>query len=175
MNPWMSHQEIQTILKYLDTSKIMLEYGCGGSTLFFPEYVKEYYSIEHNKNWYHKIYPQISNNVSLFYVDKNSDTPESERIFATNWDDLDLSSRSKDYKDYISYPFKINLKFDIVLIDGRARPECAKFILSYLNEEAYVIVHDYWPRQKYHLILEKYEIVDYVKTGQSVAVLKVKK
>ena len=44
--PWMSKQEIDLILSFLNKEDIMLEYGCGGSTMFFPNYVKEYYSIE---------------------------------------------------------------------------------------------------------------------------------
>ena len=37
--PWMSEAEIEVIKKYLTTDKIMLEYGCGGSTTYFPQYV----------------------------------------------------------------------------------------------------------------------------------------
>ena len=38
-------KEIDLIQSYLNDKKIMLEYGCGGSTTIFPKYVKEYYSI----------------------------------------------------------------------------------------------------------------------------------
>ena len=37
--PWMSDDEISTITKYLDKNGIMLEYGCGGSTVYFCDYV----------------------------------------------------------------------------------------------------------------------------------------
>ena len=44
----MSPKEIAFIEKYLTKDKVMLEWGAGGSTLYFSQLVKEYYSIEHN-------------------------------------------------------------------------------------------------------------------------------
>ena len=43
--PWMDDSEINTIIKYLNKEDIMLEWGSGGSTNYFPQFVKEYYSI----------------------------------------------------------------------------------------------------------------------------------
>ena len=49
--PWMSRSEIELILSFLQKEDVMLEYGCGGSTMLFPKYVKEYHSIESDKSW----------------------------------------------------------------------------------------------------------------------------
>ena len=48
LEPNIDPKEIDTVISYLDKDKIMLEYGCGGSTTIFPKYVKKFYSIEHN-------------------------------------------------------------------------------------------------------------------------------
>ena len=62
MKVWMSQKEIKMIEKYLTPETIMLEYGSGGSTIHFSKFVKEYYSLEHNKEWYNKVKIKISNN-----------------------------------------------------------------------------------------------------------------
>ena len=48
---WMSQEEIDVITKYLSPDKHMLEWGAGGSTLFFSTLVKTYTSIEHDNDW----------------------------------------------------------------------------------------------------------------------------
>ena len=47
--PWMHDSEINLIMAFLTPEDVMLEWGCGGSTILFSQEVKEYYSIEHNK------------------------------------------------------------------------------------------------------------------------------
>ena len=172
MTPWMSQQEINTIIKHLNSDDIMLEYGCGGSTVFFCDYVKEYYSIEHNRSWYQKMLKQKKKNTTLFYVDRNEITSESERIHANSWEQLYSSSRYKDFRDYIHFPKSIGKIFDAVLIDGRARPECSRFIFDHIKDGGIVFMHDYWTRKRYHVAEERYKLIDAVKTGQSLAVLK---
>jgi len=55
----MSDLQIKGIMKYLNPNDIMLEYGSGGSTLFFSKHVKEYYSLEHEPEWYKKTFEKI--------------------------------------------------------------------------------------------------------------------
>jgi hypothetical protein len=171
----MSNKEILMIEKYLDPSKVMLEYGSGGSTVHFSTKVKYYYSLEHNKDWYKKVRDRTGPNVNLFHVTiDGAQTPGSTPPVAENWSDLADSNRQQIFKNYIRYPVNWGITFDAVLIDGRARPECAKFIYDYLNDGAYVFIHDYWGRKKYHVVEEAYEVVDFVKSGQSLVVLKKK-
>ena len=174
MNTWMSEKEIQTITQYLNFDNIMLEYGSGGSTLYFSKLVKEYYSIEHNLEWYNKIVNTIDAlpNTKIFHIERDLHTSGNSRIIASSLDTLEQSSRFQDFYKYIHFPAQLNTKFDAVLIDGRARPECGKFIKSYLTPNAYIFVHDYWPRKHYHVLADLYELVDSVKSGQSLAVFR---
>lgn len=172
MKPWMSQLEIDTILKYLKPDFSMLEWGCGGSTLCFPNYVNSYYSIEHDKEWYEKIKAQISKNVKIVHVPRQSDTGN---VRSKNYAGLNNTSRFKDFHNYIKYPANFGTTFDAVLVDGRARPECAKFIIDYINKDSVIFVHDYFyknHRVHYHVLEEKYKVIDSVKTGQTLAVLK---
>ena len=83
---------------------------------------------------------------------------------AESWDSLEESTRYGTFKDYIEYPAKLGIKFDACLIDGRARPECAKFIYDFLNEGAIVFIHDYAieKRRYYKVVEERYEVVEKV-------------
>ena len=58
----MSKEEISLIkreFKKGKEKKTMLEWGSGGSTLYFSKHVKEICSFEHNIEWYKKISKQI--------------------------------------------------------------------------------------------------------------------
>ena len=62
--PWLTDLQIETVVKYLNENDIMLEYGAGGSTMYFPKYVKDYYSIEHEEKWCHQNFPDNSARVA---------------------------------------------------------------------------------------------------------------
>jgi len=175
MTPWMSNLEIKTIEKFLNPEMTMLEYGSGGSTAHFSTKVRYYYSLEHDGAWYRTVRNRVGANTNLFHVMiKNCDIPGSTPPIAKSWAELESSCRYKIFEKYIKYPANWGIKFDAVLIDGRARPECAKFIYDYLNKGAHVFIHDYWSRPKYHVVEEAYDVVDSVKDGQTLVVLKKK-
>ena len=109
MNVYMSQEERNLISKYLGYDKVMLEWGAGGSTLFFSRYVKEYISIEHKKEWYDEIKPQtLQSNIDLHYVKPNL-PPSHPR-------------RPEEFLDYINYVDVLNKKYDIVLVDEEFDP-----------------------------------------------------
>ena len=62
----MAEDEIQFFKSYLDDSKVVFEYGCGGSTLEYSKLVKKYVSIENEKKWYNHINKQVSGNTFLY-------------------------------------------------------------------------------------------------------------
>jgi hypothetical protein len=101
-------------------------------------------------------------------------TPEERN----NWDSLCTGKYFKLFENYVTYPSRLNQKFyDFVLIDGRARPECAKFIYDYLHDDSLIFIHDFYKesyddgkhlriggREHYHMVLEKYDIIDSTET-----------
>lgn len=156
----MSIAERNLISKYLSHDKHMLEWGAGGSTLFFSKYVGKYTSIEHDKEWYEQVKLQMDDNVDLHHVLNNQ-----PRTIPTD---------PIQFEDYINYVDVLNHKYDIVLIDGRARPHCAKKILPYLKENAIVFIHDFWARPEYHWVFDYYDEVESVKKGQTIVALRKK-
>jgi len=135
-SPWMHPREIVVITSRLSPEHIMLEWGSGGSTIFFSGLVKRLYSIEHSRRWFKAVQKRLPPNVTYLYVKQNG-----KRTKPTQY---------AQFKDYIEACARFGTKFDRVLIDGRARPECAEFVLPYLNPGAVVFIHDYFSARRTH-------------------------
>ncbi len=177
--PFMHKDEYEFITSHLKDDATMLEWGSGGSTLYFPKFVKKYYSIEHYEEWYNK----VSNSL------KKSDISNVEQIFVPsspeNWDRpknwraiKNFSTPTDFFTDYINHVDKINKKFDYILVDGRCRTQCALKALYYLKEDGILFFHDFYPRHQYgyHNVLNFYDEIGGIKhTNQTVVALKKKK
>ena len=198
----MHEKEISFIESYLRPEHTVLEYGSGGSTIHFSSQVKKYYSIEHNADWSVEIRPRLSDNVVYHIVDPERGPahdiiggPPSKIIFKNgreavlrsgpvtmSWDGDDntwaaLGDRDHyaELKNYITYPAKFNTKFDIVLVDGRARPECARFVTQLIHQDSIVLIHDFWNRPHYECVFDIYDEVGSVRdTSQTIVALKLK-
>lgn len=146
----MDDKEISKIVSYLKPEYKMFEWGCGGSTIYFSKYVTFYRSIEHDRKWFEKITQLIESNTELYhYENKNK------------------------YYEYVNSISQYNDIYDVILIDGRSRVDCAVRAKSYLKHDGILFVHDYFNRQYYHQIEKEYTLIDEVKnTEQTLAVFK---
>ncbi len=179
MAVWMTNNEVETIISFLDKNDCMFEWGCGGSTLEYSNYVMKYYSVEHHSEWYTKIKSQTSDNTEVFLVEPNDKnwelyewewnndvgTGRDEELFAklhSLYPKAPLWSIRKytQFQSYIDKIDDINIKFDKILVDGRARTMCAVKAKEYLKDGGILFVHDYYPRiEKYFHIGENYKEV----------------
>jgi hypothetical protein len=82
--------------------------------------------------------------------------------------------RYEQFKDYVEYPKTNNLKFNRVLIDGRARKYCAKSIYDMVSDDTIIFIHDF-NRLDYQKTLKYYDVIDRLTIGQGIAALKKKK
>jgi predicted O-methyltransferase YrrM len=160
--PWMHPKEVELINKFLGKDKIMLEWGSGGSTIYFSKRVKKLYSIEHNKEYCNKLNGLTPKNTNLYCI------PPNKTIDII---DSDFSS----YENYITKTNDFKEKFDVILIDGRARVECAKQSLKLIKENGVVLIHDFWnkSRLRYQVVLDFFKELESVKdTPQTIIALK---
>jgi hypothetical protein len=144
--PWIAFAAIRFLESILRKDMRVYEYGSGGSTLFFAARVQEVISTEHNKDWYLKVSEEIikkglSNcNLRLFEpvqaptAVQNASDPDS-------YSSGDEQYRGMSFREYASsinsYP---DGYFDIVFIDGRARPSCFKHAESKIKHGGYLIL-----------------------------------
>ena len=81
----MTKDEIQFFKSYLDDSKLVLEYGSGGSTLEYSKLVKKYISIENEKRWYDSINKSTSDNTFMYLESpKESSDEDLEKEILSN-------------------------------------------------------------------------------------------
>lgn len=169
---------IAGMMKYIDRDTVMLEYGSGGSTLFFSKFVKELYTLEHYDKFYQIIKSSTDrlDNVHYYLVEPNhvkgkyvpadragEDRAGADRVAVA---DSDISDEKYDelkekypyhtehnirrywqYRDYVDHVDELGVdKFDVVLVDGRARGFCATKVMDYIDESGVVFIDDFYPR-----------------------------
>ena len=176
--PWMSNEEVNYIENVVlgdiagDTTlrgKDVLEWGAGTSTKRFSRLANSYRSIEHDRTYYENV---ISMEPDAFVYHIPPTIPFQKKqnccfVKAANWNELKSSQAYNTFKDYINYPVHFNMRFDVILVDGRARPECCAVAHDFLlRDECILLVHDYTEpgRDYYGVIEEKFKLVEIVDT-----------
>lgn len=127
-------EEEQFLFSLLKPDMQVLEWGSGRSTLAIGKRVEKLFSIEHDLDWHNTVYEMMlktsSHNIQHHYVGRN-------RIEARGHD-----GTFDDYENYIREPRRFNIKFDLILVDGRARVHCAKEAVSLLKPDGSILIHD---------------------------------
>ena len=150
----MDDSEIDFIEGHLNKEKIMLEWGSGWSTARFSTLVKKYYSIEHDEEWYNKISEEIKkqklNNITYRHIPITTPVEALDPEYVNQYSEaLIIDGLERQYQEYIDEVDNLGVdKFDVVLIDGRARNYCLGKVIPYLHEDSHVFIHD-WQRQEY--------------------------
>lgn len=134
--PWYTYSAIE-YLNQLDLSnKLIFEWGSGNSSLYFAKRAKQVISIEDNEEWYKK--------------NQEKKSPNQDIILA-----------SEDV--YVNYIAELEKKFDIIIIDGKYRNECAKATPNYLAEGGIIILDnsDWYKNTAKYLREQNYIQVDF--------------
>lgn len=141
--PWMKSKELdilEEILLRLNPSNCF-EWGSGYSTLYFPTILpdlKNWYSIEHHKEWYKEISEKIKDpRIHLQYV-----PPDNYAVRPIKKYTNEMEGTYEEFKTYIEFPSTLSKKLDFIFIDGRARPECLKKAFELIDEQGIVVLHD---------------------------------
>ena len=132
--PFMTTEEIAFLAANLKPSDRVWEWGSGASTLWLAERCRRVTSVEHQRSFAGNAIRWVPDNASILYV-----PPDLEYTEGTE-DDGDLAT----FHSYVEC--FIGRGVDAVLIDGRARVECAKFIAERApfgpTPELRVFLHD---------------------------------
>ena len=128
--PWLTFDAINFLKKNLSRNLRVFEYGSGGSTLFWLKYDAICVSIEHDPEWHAMVKARLksTDRVELRLVGADPSAPSLERP-----DISDPESYLTDWPAYASQTFHNYVcqidsfadgYFDVVLVDGHARPSC---------------------------------------------------
>ncbi len=128
-------EESEFFLSHVKPDHKVLEYGSGSSTLEIAKICKSILSIEHDSDWYHRISSSIPLNAKILL--RASNLPYVEGTYNCG--------TYEEFKDYILAPIEYG-QFDIILIDGRARMECAKICNLLSHDSTIIFIHDFTSR-----------------------------
>jgi hypothetical protein len=121
--PWMTYPVIAFLSPRLRPEFALFEYGAGGSTRWWSERVGSVVSCEHDPAWYAEVLEGLPANVTLRHVPLEGEA-------------------------YARQVTQCGRSFDLVVIDGRDRVNCARHALSALSPVG-VIVWDNSERTHY--------------------------
>jgi len=145
----MTEVEPGYIFDLLPDDGTLVEWGCGGSTIYFLDHLKEgqtLVSIEHTEDWYDTIsekikdHPNIDRHVFLLIPPEIRNTyyarPEEEMGCGLS--------------EYICPDIDLITSADVFLVDGIGRGPTAAFLSRKVKESAHVIIHDYQGRELWY-------------------------
>jgi hypothetical protein len=160
-SPWLVFDAISYIKPHLFRGMKVFEYGSGGSTLFWLYYGADVVSVEHDPQWYNLVKNKLQSSNSVDYRlivpeiatqnDPDFDPSDPEKYFSA-----DDSYRHYQFHNYVTqidaFPDE---HFDLILIDGRARPSCLKHSVKKVKVGGQIIL-DNSDRDYYLINNEKY-------------------
>ena len=127
--PWMTFDAADYLVPRLSPKAKVFEYGGGGSTLFWLKSNATLVSVEHDPQWFAVVRGRVHASGDFDY----RIVPPERAVMSATADPSDPTSyvsvdplfRGYSFKKYVSqidaFP---DCCFDIVMIDGRARPSC---------------------------------------------------
>lgn len=97
--PWYTYPAIEYINQLDFREKEVFEFGSGNSTIFWASKAKKVVSVEDDQEWFDKIKEQLPENVDYLFINEKNDYVNSIKLHSQ--------------------------KYDVIIIDGSHRYECA--------------------------------------------------
>ena len=140
--PWFTYPATSFLSRRVTPDLKVFEFGSGASTRWWASHVSEVVAVEHDKIWSEKIKVNLPSNAKLFYIPLEYGGAYSQKI--------------NEFQNY----------FDIVVIDGRDRVNCAINSISALKQDG-VIIWDNSDRDQYqkgyqHLLSLGFKKIEFV-------------
>jgi hypothetical protein len=150
--PWFSFDATDFLNTYLSnlpvSNPLVLEYGSGGSTLYFAKNNASVISIEHDSSWYNTLDKYISKYTNIDYINIQPEMVENATQQADPSNPWLYQSADRKYINYkfIRYVSKIDdypdSYFNIISIDGRARASCIMHSIKKVKVGGIIILDD---------------------------------
>jgi predicted O-methyltransferase YrrM len=161
--PWWTYPataEVEAFLADRDGKARVFEYGAGASTVWLAKRAGEVHSVDHDAAFVDVLRPQLAafDRVRLRCVPATQRTAESRAV----------SDRAgHEHLDFGAYAAAIDEAggaFDLIVVDGRARPSCLERAVPHLAAGG-VIVFDNAGRARYRSAIEASDLGVDLKLG----------
>jgi len=145
--PWVSFRAQEIIHGLVSSNFKIFEFGGGGSTLFFCKRSKHVVTVEDSDHWFEKLRDIIvAKNITNWrgFLVKS----ERKEIYLQDSykNPADFMSGAKgleglSFENYVTTIRQFPLEyFDLILIDGRARPSCIHYSIPHLKSGGFLVV-----------------------------------
>ncbi|MEA5559228.1 O-methyltransferase [Nodularia spumigena] len=112
--PWYTYAAIEYLKQFDFSDKNIFEYGSGNSSIFWSSLAKSVTSVEIDAVWFDIISKSKPSNLNLCLKEKQS--------------------------EYVNFIENGNILYDLIVIDGAYRYDCAKVAVKYLSDDGLIIV-----------------------------------
>jgi len=158
MRPHMTPDETKILATHLKSAKFLLEFGSGGSTVLAAAMgVSRIHSIDSSSEWLADVgaAPEMNGvEFTAHYIDIGP---------LAKWGNpADKSSAIKWPIYYTQIWQNLDGRPDLVIVDGRFRVACTLMTLLKCSENTRIILHDFWSRPHYHIVLDFLELIERV-------------
>ena len=137
--PWYSYPAIEYIRQLDFSDKAVFEYGSGNSTLFWAARSKSVVAVEDDHAWYERVRQSLPDHVEY------------------------LLKPAKD--DYVSAISNVAGPFDVIIIDGSHRYDCAVAALPHLASDGFVILDNSDWKTKTSQLLRDADLIEVDMSG----------
>lgn len=144
--PWIVFPAIKWMDSHITSDMTVFEWGSGGSTFYFAKKVNKLYSIENDAEWFGKIDRILKRNdySNVTYILSEGIKVNSTNISSDNpysYCSHSLKYQQTFFEKYVKIidTFADNY-FDLIFIDGRARPSCILHAINKLKKGGFLIL-----------------------------------
>lgn len=133
--PWINYAAIDCLAERLRPGDRVFEYGCGGSTLFFLDLGLRVISVEHEEEWLSRVRELANTGDAATAWQGFLRQPRAGAGVPSPRDLADIDGYRSANRRFAEFSFEDyagaidtfpDAHFDLVLVDGRARPSCVK-------------------------------------------------
>lgn len=127
--PWMNYPVVRLLERRVPPDSRVFEFGSGHSTLFWARRVAQVEALEYDKAWFDEISKRVPANARVHFCPEDRDGR------------------------YCRFIAQAGGRYDVVVVDGRDRVNCAIQAVAHLSERG-VIVLDDSDRERYAAAFE---------------------
>lgn len=143
--PWWTYRAIDFLEEKWKTFQApisVFEWGSGASTLWLAKRADEIISVEHDPKWHAILQPFLQENSNVTLLLKEPDELLLDEKYASR------KIRGANFKNYVTAIQDYGKKFDVIVIDGRARSACLEISVNFLKDNGCIVL-DNSDRQEY--------------------------
>lgn len=135
--PWWTYAAIDFLeakWKNFQSPIQVFEWGSGASTLWLANRADEIISIEHDPKWYTILQPFLQDHKNITLLLKEPDQLLVDEKYTSH------RFKGGNFKQYVTAIEAQNKKFDVIIIDGRARSACLEISFRFLKDNGCIVL-----------------------------------